>query len=121
MNVEPYIDLMSQLTTANLGSNVTLTSTSVYTEEPLLVLRGVYSSDIESTYVRIDLNKSSSGYFSAFGPVNVTFVATSNNGLPIKVWSDWDYVMSARIAYGYYVVGWIAFALAFLFCWHDWK
>ena len=87
----------------------------------MLVLRGIYASDIENTYVRIDLNKSSSGYFSAFGPVNVTFVAASNNGLPIKVWADRDYTMSASVAYGYYVVGWIAFAFAFIFCWHDWK
>ena len=112
---------MSQLTTENVGANVTLSSKSVYVEGSYVVLKGTYSSDIEDTYVRVDMNQSSSGYFSQFDPVNVTFVAQSNNGLPIVTYTSGHYTIAQRLNYGSFVVGWIAFAFAFVFCWFNWK
>ena len=104
-----------------MGTNLTLTSKSVYVEDPYVVFRGTYSSDVENTYVRVDMNRSSSGYFSQFDPVNVTTLVQSNNGLPIVTYSDWHYTISQRLNYGSFVVGWIAFAFAFIFCWMNWK
>ena len=93
----------------------------MYLDGSYIVLRAKYSSNLEATYARIDMNASSSGPFSQFSPANTTVQVSTNNGLKINAYSTANYEFAYNISYASLIVGWIAFAFAFLFCWYEWK
>lgn len=84
-------------------------------------MSGTFSEDLEATYARFDMKPTSSGVFSQFDAVNSTTKLASSNGLPLTTYTDDEYTSASRLGYGSFVVGWLGFAVMFLFCWMEGK